>query len=270
MLRRTRTGLITKFNLLTISLIVISSLGIASFLIYQNKTSTYAELLRRGVTTAAMVAQANEYAIYIEDRETLQQAIEVLAVDADIAYVALLDKDKRSLVEKAVQPDLQLPATLRYQQVHPDTNVRFQDFVNSADGRPYLALLAPVVSSSEAGTSELLFETGAPLHAPEIIGYVQLGLSQERIRAHIQSFLFSSLVFTAGLVLLGVGIMMFMTRRIVAPIQKLSQVTQDIAKGNFDQQVEITTQDEISDLASAFNQMLEHLRSSRQDRKSVV
>ena len=58
MLRRTRTGLITKFNLLTISLIVISSLGIASFLIYQNKTYTYAELLRRGVTSAAMVAKS--------------------------------------------------------------------------------------------------------------------------------------------------------------------------------------------------------------------
>src|SRR5262245_25508209 len=94
----TRTSLITKFNLLTISLILLTAIGIAVVQIQREKTASYATLLHRARLTLAMIAQNSEYAIYTEDSATLQKIVDSLGVDPDIAYVAILNKDKNILI----------------------------------------------------------------------------------------------------------------------------------------------------------------------------
>ena len=74
-------GLTTRFNILTIALILATSIGIGTFVTLRGHASSYERLLRKGMTTAAMVAQNSEYGIYAEDRTILQQIVESLKAD---------------------------------------------------------------------------------------------------------------------------------------------------------------------------------------------
>lgn len=87
-----RFTLATKFNLLTIGLILLTAVGLSIFLIRSQISHSYRNLLNHGLSVAAMVAQNSEYGIYTEDKEAIGQIVKSLAVDADVAYVCLYKK----------------------------------------------------------------------------------------------------------------------------------------------------------------------------------
>lgn len=79
-------------------------------------------------------------------------------------------------------------------------------------------------------------------------------------------------------VILAVVLSFVMMRRILAPLTRMTIVTREIAAGNFAERVPVGTQDEVGQLAQAFNRMasslekIENLRRTLmiEDRKSVV
>ena len=89
MVNQRRLGLTAKFNFLTIALILATSFGIGAFVTFRGKVNNYENLLRKGMTTAAILAQNSEYGIYAEDRTSLRQIVESLDADADVAFVAV-------------------------------------------------------------------------------------------------------------------------------------------------------------------------------------
>ncbi|XEQ95739.1 hypothetical protein SPX_05220 [Sporomusa paucivorans] len=68
---------------------------------------------------------------------------------------------------------------------------------------------------------------------------------------------------TAGLLsaLFGVGIGIFAARSISRPVNQLAAVAQQVASGDLTQQVKVASQDEIGQLASAFNTMVMELKT---------
>lgn len=258
-------GVTTKFNILTIVLILATSLGIGTFVTIRGQVNNYEKLLRKGMTTAAMVAQNSEYGIYAEDRTNLRQIVESLEADADIAYVAVLNRDMRPLVSNRMHPELEMPSFLG----EPPRVAGHENFRSDVDGKEYVSIMMPVQSRAKNETDALFPDLEAGQEGQEEqIGYVRLGLSQERMRREANEFLISMTLFTSLLALLGMGLTVLMTRRIASPIQELVRVTHDIAEGHFERDVHITTDGEIGDLASAFSLMLERLRSYRREVES--
>jgi signal transduction histidine kinase/DNA-binding response OmpR family regulator len=70
----------------------------------------------------------------------------------------------------------------------------------------------------------------------------------------------STVLFTSALVFVGVLLSLFLTRRITSPLHTLAQVALAISEGQFDHQIVIKHDDEVADLAHAFNRMLTNLR----------
>ena len=69
-----------------------------------------------------------------------------------------------------------------------------------------------------------------------------------------------------GVVILLVAVISHLIGRHLAnPIKTLAQFPQQVAEGNLEEQCEVKTHDEIGDLASAFNQMTQDLRNSRNE-----
>ena len=258
-----RVSIISKFNILTTSLVLITALGIASFVIYQDMIDNYEQLLQHGAAVASMVAQNSEYAIYTEDQEAVLHLVKSLSVDADIAYVAALNHNKEVLVYRLLYPKVPIPTLSERKPVRSDQSIFFKDFVNAADGRPYIDILAPVVSISDHATDALFTERAPRAKSPQTIGYIQIGLSLEGLQARIWKVFRSTLTFIALLGLAGILITIVMTRRIVSPLQQLAAVTRDISAGNLDHRIDIDTHDEINDLACAFQHMLTRLRDYR-------
>src|ERR1700752_2880096 len=61
-----------------------------------------------------------------------------------------------------------------------------------------------------------------------------------------------------------------LTRKVLTPLSQMTAITKKIAGGHYESQVQISSTDEIGELAAAFNQMAESLQRVEQLRKSMV
>jgi histidine kinase len=78
------------------------------------------------------------------------------------------------------------------------------------------------------------------------------------------------LVATTTAVIAAIAISSFVTRRIVAPIQQMRQVSQRIAAGSFDERIPVISNDELGDLAKSFNQMALQLAQTEERRRQLI
>ncbi len=87
-------------------------------------------------------------------------------------------------------------------------------------------------------------------------------LRQDVFRIYMMSVLVS---FVIALV-----VMLFLSRKITAPIRKIGTAAQQLAAGDFTQRVDICSNDEIGQLAKTFNEMADSLEKSEDMRKNFV
>jgi len=258
---KARLTLGAKFQILTISLIVVTSLITLGFIIHQEISNSYQELLNRGSNIAKIVAQNSEYAIYAEDNDSLSQLVESLAKHPDIAYVSIMNQERRPLAGKIFRGNVQIQGAFKKRSFEVTDQTLYENYVNKKDGRRYINTLTPVVSRSAFAT-ELFLENKSRIRS-RIIGYIQLGLTDEEVRKRIQDFVFSTSIITAFILCIGIFLVLVMTKRITSPIKELASAAQDISEGRLDHEISIKTRDEIADLAQAFQRMLGNLRTYR-------
>ncbi len=257
-----RFKLAAKLNFLTILLILATSAGISIFVFRTEATNYYQELLSHGRTIADMTSKNCEYGIYTEDRLSLLPVIESLSVDADIAYVSVMNKQDRSLISKVFKQSLEMPG-LPFPDIHGARGIVHEDFINREDGQRYIEILVPIASAGSGDIGDVLLQGPAAGPEQKIIGYLRLGLTQEGLRKRIHQLLLSTMLFTAFIVLFGSGLTVLITKKITSPLMKLKTASQDVSQGKFDSPVEVRTNDEIADLAQAFDQMRDNLRTYR-------
>jgi diguanylate cyclase (GGDEF)-like protein/PAS domain S-box-containing protein len=251
---RNRVGIATKFILPTSALIILTSIVIASFLMIIETGNSRRDLLNHGRSVAALVAESSEHGIHREDCNILARLVESLEIYPDVVYVNILGKEGRPLAGSLKDPLLHTPAVPAESLPGDPGRIRHREFFDERVGGRYLDLLKPVVKGAGSG------ETG---DEPRVIGYVQLGMTQERIHQRRAQVLYPTVVFTSLFVGLGILLNIILARKITSPIRKLSLATQEISEGKFQQHVVTDTGDEVSELARSFNRMLEHLRDYR-------
>ncbi len=76
----------------------------------------------------------------------------------------------------------------------------------------------------------------------------------------------------AGLVTLVVSLILalLIARSIANPLQRITAATEEIARGNYDQALDITSPDEVGRLAASFNAMVHEVKASRQAQRDFV
>jgi len=98
----------------------------------------------------------------------------------------------------------------------------------------------------------IMASSGFTRFSPE--GAKQLHLEFDRIRMATKfTFLITSI--------LGTVIILIAVRGIVKPIKRISKASKEVAKGNFDIEVKVQSEDEIGQLTSDFNLMAKELKS---------
>jgi signal transduction histidine kinase/CheY-like chemotaxis protein/HPt (histidine-containing phosphotransfer) domain-containing protein len=267
MMKNLRINLVTKFNTLILSLIIIMALGIGLIVALVQQDHQMKALHHHGMAVAAMIAQAGEYAMYTENQEALHQVLAQLDTNPDIAYVALRNAQTNILLSKSIHASIKIPM-IDLQERTPSPAIRSYNAVNQGDGQTYWEFLAPVVTQPR--TDDLFSATGAVPPQEKVIGFVQFGFSLKRLEAQRATFLQSLAWYALSFVLLASLITILLVRKITAPVKKLAKVARDITQGNLDQHLElmIDTKDEIHDLAVSFTQMFDWLRQYRREVES--
>ncbi|MTI96267.1 MAG: HAMP domain-containing histidine kinase [Firmicutes bacterium] len=98
--------------------------------------------------------------------------------------------------------------------------------------------------------------------------YIRIGLQpQNTIFTVMASRMWDSLLFYVAIAVL---LVVLMVNIVVKPIRRLSEATREIAKGNFDVQVDAVSNDEIGQLTENFNRMVRELKSIEYLRKDFI
>ncbi len=109
-----------------------------------------------------------------------------------------------------------------------------------------------VIQNMEMGTSGMVKDIGVEHGAMTMV----MGPPEENFLASVHK----SLVWVGMAVLAaGLAASYLVARSITIPLRNLSRAAEQIAQGNFDQQVAVETKDEVGHLASIFNRMAETL-----------
>ena len=254
--------LTSKFNLLTIAIILITAISIGSLALYREVTTTRDELVQRGLITAGILAQASEYGVYTENAETLQVIVNSARMDPDFAYVVVGNANSKPLIQDA-KDRISNDAMEKAVQPGPlSTGAMFSEVIDYQSGRRYIDIHIGIESRSN---SNLFADESHSQPTGKKIGHLRLGLSEERLRTELYGYLLWIGSLTFAVVLVGVMVTLLLIRRIIHPVQDLVEATGRIAGGNFRQSVMVTSNDEIGTLAESFNSMVQRLASSQEE-----
>ncbi len=251
---RVRFSLASKVSVLATLLVLATAVGISLFTIRMEVAGNYRDLLNHGLTLADATARSCVFGVSAGSAESLNGVTQGLASDADIVYAAVLRPDGSVIARNVFHAEAEIPEGL-YRDLGRVRSARHTNVMGERDGERYLDILYPIVADgrfpSAAGRTE------------RAIGYLRLGMTQQRLHAKIRHLVLSTTLFTTFLVILGSLLSFYLSRRLTAPLARLKAATQDIALGNFDRSIEIGASGEIAELAGAFDHMRHSLRSYR-------
>lgn len=103
----------------------------------------------------------------------------------------------------------------------------------------------------------VIHEFDAPLF--KNIGYVHIGLSENRVRAQILDASRKLLFLAISAMILGGVFVYFIGKRLTEPVLRLTEGAKRINNGVLDQKIKVSSNDEMSELARTFNDMASSL-----------
>jgi two-component system sensor histidine kinase AtoS len=205
------------------------------------------EAKKRGMAIAQNLAAVSTNALLTYNYVSLEQNAEKVAVEEDIVYVIVHDKENK--VAAYSQHDEKQGTVL--------TDEVSQRAVNTKE---------PLAQSTLSEAKIRYLDISIPVYikeSPEKWGTVRVGLSLERMHGQILRTRLNLLLL--GIFAIGLGILgsIFFARRITRPISGLVKTTILAAQGDLEQVIDIHTRDEIEELGKNFNHMIQQIRLHR-------
>lgn len=242
-----RFGLSTKFALWVVALVLVVAGGISVFVLTDQRAALREQITARGRAVARNLSTNVAAPLLQGDKAELGRLTKSAAADGDVEYVAVID-DKgivqgHSDLSQVGQPYRPIPGT----QPLGGEPERVQTVVG-AGHRRIIDVGMPVRYANAAG-----------------IGELHLGISEESITRTVQAQLVKILL--VSLVALGLGIIgaIVLARFIVWPVRVLTQGAEKIGAGNLTHRIEVSTRDELGQLAHSFNDMTTRLKVAQDE-----
>ena len=127
-------------------------------------------------------------------------------------------------------------------------------------------------TEGEAASPELLASALSLGHGEQRMGWLLFAqpagnILEGQFFDRVNSWLLWSGLGTGALALL---LAFFLARQITAPVRRLTQAANNMSAGDLRQRVDVSNQDELGELAGAFNQMAEKLELTEQQRRLML
>ena len=247
--RKFGVPIFVKLATLSALLIFLVTSSITYIILEKQKEQFIQELMNQGENMAGIAANNSADKLLGDDELDLFGLVNDISGNEHVVYVLITDKTNiikaHSNIEE-VNKTYILPKNLAF----------FKDEKNLKIGRFF-----------QDGEKFFLFQKSITYQGLTI-GTVYLVISQKNILRNIRSAKGYILVMT--LIILGIGILLSVIFGVYfsRPIRKLQESAKALGTGNFDQRVQIKRNDEIGDLASAFNDMAEGLSEREKIRET--
>ncbi len=194
------------------------------------------ELIERGRTIGANLAQYSAEQIIDEDRVGLKQLITENQEFESVEYILIQNSDSTILADTY---NGEVPVSLLNVRLAEDGNLLVPELVNvSEDTVTCYDIWVPVDDG--------------------ILGYIRVGMKEDYVLGSVYQASIVIVVTITALTILGIIFILFLASRIINPIIYLTKRADEISQGKLEEQVHVQTRDEIELLGKA----LERLRES--------
>ena len=207
---------------------------------------------------------------------TLQQRQSNLSIQAQnvappVGDTPLIDLDLAYLTDASLELSSQLDTRIRILDAQGEVLVDSQQDGQGADlqGDPLVAQALRGQVASRTGQEDMRQEAAMHLALPvlverRLVGVVYLSQPLRDLTAVLHDLRTRWLWSTAVVLLLSGVVGLLLSGAIAGPLRRLTVAAGAVARGQFDQQVEVRSRDEVGRLSQAFNDMTTRLRAARQ------
>jgi two-component system sensor histidine kinase AtoS len=208
------------------------------------------EAKKRGMAIAKNLAAVSTNAMLTYNYIVLEQNAERVALEEDIVYVIVHDKEKK---------------VAAYSQRDEKQGTILTDEVSQK------AVMAtkPLIQSVSYGEKKArILDIAIPVYikeSQENWGTIRIGLSLEKMAGQILRTRLNLLFLGLLAIVLGALGSIVFSRRITQPISRLVERSISAAKGDLEQVIDIRTGDEIEELGRNFNQMIQQILLDRNE-----
>ena len=216
----------------------------------------------RAQSIADFAAGQLEYSLLVGNSDELKRSVQSVAASPDVTWVEVCDPNGHTLAKATAPgfPASSIPS--RRRQGEKSDRPRELTF---GWGNPFLEVQAGITSKSEIG----LLDWQPADSSVTTLGSIHVGFSTASQRSAAQRTIWA-LVLTAVLCQVIIyPLQAIHLRRLFAPLLTLRGVTKDVARGDFTRKAPVSRKDEVGDLAIAFNEMVDQVRS-RDELKTLL
>lgn len=181
---------------------------------------------------ALQIFQENQ----IEFMKHLSRAEDNITIQEENQIISNLNKDYQSYLDKFIQ---------------------FRDLANNSSNEEmqnyYLTEIMPQFQRIKNETRNLL-----------TVNQEHMKQAQAKANSRATQAIYSSIIFSIIAIVLAITLGIYISNKILKPINSLTETIKEIAGGNLEKKININTQDEIQELAEEFNSMTERLKEYEQ------
>ena len=229
-----------------------SAIGVVTVLfVFAQRSILRHQVELRAAEIADFVASQSEFPMLVGDRVLLARIAANALANEDVLFVAFDDKSGPGVI-RSIRLGLPEP---------PRENATANEGLSLRtlpDRRRYVDLRRPILAPGAEGPVEWEVKS----KTREKLGSVRLGFSMEHEDARLAQMVRWWLAIAAAALGITGCVQFFQLRRLLAPLHGLIRFTEQVGSGDLGQQAPVARPDEVGQLATAFNRMVEKLSTS--------
>jgi len=249
--KKLHLSLQTKFMLSVIVLLCALAASILFVIEKREVKAIFEEQESIGIVMAKNIANMIYSPLMLWDEEGIEESIEA-EIDEKLIYVVVYEKYGTTQGATRFIKD--------YEEIYD-----FSQLGEKVDQNSFFSERKNL-KIENSGQILRILEIEVPIFVPDSPdrwGSIKIGLSLEETRKEMQETRLMLLLIGSGGLLIGVLGAILLAQRITGPLKKLVEATVRISKGKLAQRIDITSQDEIGNLAKSFNKMSRQLLLTR-------
>ncbi|OUR79219.1 hypothetical protein A9Q83_05145 [Alphaproteobacteria bacterium 46_93_T64] len=233
-----RLGLKSKISLFASGLVFLIGVGLFSITYYLEITSKRALQYEQISSVVSRINALVETPLFMFDVRRIRDVVSIIAQSGEFDTVWVLDPAGRIITDGSKENPLR----------------------NQKPNSPIVTKLMSLgAAAQEVDSDHVWFGTSVKGTNSEILGYVVVGISSKKINEPLNDAIQIQLFVLIPALLFSVLAANFFARRIIRPLSKLTEIANQIGKGNLDKRNVHLSNDEIGDLSASINLMAENL-----------
>jgi len=230
--KTSKLGITFIFYVIVILSVPMSIAAIVNYTIQKN--NFYDQLYNKGQSLGKFIALAGTDAVISRDYLLLNQYVREANKIQDVVYCIISSENKQNLTSF-------LNRSNRYIK-----DIKIND-VNK--------------TVSDIDKNKTIIPMRFPVYAGDVIGYVRLGLSTDRVDEIVNLILIQQLSgMIVIIILLSITIFILFNIKVLKPVKGLLTNIKYVAMGNMEYRVDVTSNNELGTLEKSFNEMKDSLK----------